>query len=217
MFGEYIPFADFLPEDFFLRTLSPEAHPGNKPVAFPIMNRSAVGQGSEKRETVMASINICFESTIAPLVRRNVLTLREQGHDPRILINMSNVGWFWFSQQIEQHLATHVFRAVENGMWYVTATNGGFSAIISPTGRIEYIGTRGAAEAVSGTVLVNLQKEHSLTLYQKYGDGYALLFGLITLALAGFPFVSFAKSLRPSWLIFTTKGTKDAQRTQRKE
>ena len=181
MFGEYVPFAKYLPDDFILRTLCPEAHAGNKPVAFPI---GWAGQGSKERKTVMASVNICFESSVAPLIRRNVLELRKQGHDPRVLINISNVGWFWFSQQIEQHLATHVFRAVENRMWYVTATNGGFSAIISPTGIIESIGKRGEAEAVSGTVLVDLQKEHSLTFYQKYGDWYALLFGLIVLGLA---------------------------------
>ncbi|MCL2710385.1 MAG: apolipoprotein N-acyltransferase [Planctomycetaceae bacterium] len=187
MFGEYIPFAEYLPDDFILRTLCPEASAGDRVVAFPV---GWAGQGSEvgRRppggDTTTAAVNICFESSVAPLVRRHVLELRQQGHDPRVLINISNVGWFWFSQQIEQHLATHVFRAVENRMWYVTAANGGFSAIISPMGKIESIGTRGAAEPVSGTVLVNLQKEHSLTFYQKYGDGYALLFGLITVGLA---------------------------------
>jgi apolipoprotein N-acyltransferase len=179
MFGEYVPFANYLPDDFILRTLCPEATPGDKPVAFPI---GWAGQGSE--EPVMASINICFESSVAHLIRNQVLSLRKQGHDPRVLINLSNVGWFWFSQQIEQHLATHVFRAVENRMWYVTATNGGYSAIISPLGEIKHVGNRGTAEPVDGIISINLQAEHSLTLYQKYGDGYALLFAIITLGLA---------------------------------
>ena len=181
MFGEYVPFAEYLPDDFILRTLCPEAAPGEKPVAFPI---GCAGQGSEDHKTVLASVNICFESSIAPLVRRNVVALRNQGHEPRVLINISNVGWFWFSQQIEQHLATHVFRAVENRMWYVTATNGGFSAIISPMGVIEHIGKRGAAEPVAGKIEWRTNEEHVLTFYQKYGNRYAMVFGLITLGLA---------------------------------
>jgi len=180
MFGEYIPFTEYLPDNFFLKTLCPEAEHGSKPVAFPIGARS-VGQGSEP---IMTSVNICFESTIAPLIRRQILTLRKEGHDPRVLINLSNDGWFRFSQQIEQHLATHVFRAVENGMWYATATNGAFSAIIQPNGTIASIGKRGTAESVAGTISVDFSKEHADTFYLKYGDWYALLFGLIVLGLA---------------------------------
>ena len=97
-------------------------------------------------------------------------------------------------------------------MWYVTAANGGFSAIISPTGRIESIGKRGAAEPVSGIVLVHLQKEHSLTFYQKYGDGYALLLGLVTLGLAIFPLVPFVKSLCPSWFILLQRARRIPKR-----
>jgi len=197
MFGEYIPFADYLPNDFFLRTLCPEASAGDKPVAFPIgqvdrrpLGGDAIaGQGSENKKIVFASVNICFESTVAPLIRRNVLELRKQGYDPRVLINISNDGWFRFSQQIEQHLATHVFRAVENGMWYVTATNGGFSAIISPTGTFEKIGKRGAAEPVTGNIWWT-DEVQTATLYQKYGDWYALFFGLVVFGLV---IVSFSR------------------------
>ena len=186
MFGEYIPFAEYLPDDFFLRTLCPEAHAGNKPIAMPI------GQGSEKRETVMASINICFESSVSHLIRNQILALRRAGHDPRVLINLSNCGWFRFSQQIEQHLATHVFRAVENRMWYITATNGGFSAIIDPNGTIVSIGKRGEIEAVSGTIWVS--ETSPTTIYQKYGDWYALVFAVIVWGLVTFTFVEKRRS-----------------------
>jgi len=55
---------------------------------------------------------------------------------------------------------------------------------------IEHIGKRGEAEAVGGIVSVNLQRGHSLTLYQKYGDWYALFFAIITLGLAGYTLLS---------------------------
>jgi apolipoprotein N-acyltransferase len=191
MFGEYIPFAEYLPDDFFLLLFCPEAHHADMPVAFPIMQAGSattwsdrIGQGSG-RQQIQASVNISFESTVAHLIRSQVLTLRKQGHDLRVLINISNDGWFRFSQQIEQHLATHVFRAVENRMWYVTATNGGFSAIISPTGTIMEIGKRGTAEPVVGTLSVNLNEPQPVTIYQKYGDWYALPFAIGVLVFSG--------------------------------
>ena len=188
MFGEYIPFAEYLPEDFILRTLCPEAHHGNTPMAFPIAQRHG--------KTIEASINICFESSVAHLIRKQILTLRKRGHNPRVLINLSNDGWFRFSQQIEQHLATHVFRAVENGMWYVTATNGGYSAIINPWGGIEHIGKRGEAEAVAGRISV-LQDRVQTTIYQRYGDWYALMFAVIVLGLTGITLVKRKKPKIP--------------------
>ena len=180
MFGEYVPFADYLPDNFFLRTLCHEAQHGNKPIAVPI------GQGRGK--IVEAAINICFESSVAHLIRNQILTLRNEGHDPRVLINLSNDGWFRFSHAMEQHLATHVFRAVENRMYYVAATNGGFSAIINPYGGIQQIGKRGAAEAVSAWIYLNLDKPHSPTIYLKYGDWYALPLAMVVLFLAVFSF-----------------------------
>jgi apolipoprotein N-acyltransferase len=69
-------------------------------------------------------------------------------------------------------------------MWYVTATNGGFSATILPNGDIDYIGERGAAEPVDGMIWLYMNEIQTPTFYQKYGDGYALLFAIMTLALA---------------------------------
>ena len=183
MFGEYIPFAEYLPNDFILKTLCPEAQRGSKPVAFPI------GQGKEGK-FLEASVNICFESSVAHLIRRQILTLRREGHDPQVLINMSNDGWFRFSPQIEQHLATHVFRAVENRMYYVTSTNGGFSAIISPYGTIEKIGKRGTAEAVAGLIVETLHESRDWTVYQRFGDWYALVCAIGVWGLAAFAFVA---------------------------
>jgi apolipoprotein N-acyltransferase len=173
MFGEYMPFADLLPKNFFIRTLCQESGHGTEPLAVPIRS----GQDAP----LHASINICFESSVSHFIRRQILTLRKRGDDPRVLINLSNDGWFRFLPQIEQHLATHVFRAVENRMWYVTSTNSGLSAIISPYGKIIKIGKRGAAEAVCGVVGADLTKPAEVTVYQRIGDGYALLCAVLVL------------------------------------
>ncbi len=156
MFGEYIPFSSYLSDDFFLKTICVEATPGDGPVAIPL------GTGGKYH----AAVNICFESTIPHLIRDQVLALQRQGTPANLLINISNDGWFRFSRQIDQHLATHVFRAIENRLPSVTATNGGFSAIIDCNGNIRKIGDRRAAQAVVGNVRI----EPHAPLYHKIGD-----------------------------------------------
>jgi apolipoprotein N-acyltransferase len=173
MFGEYIPFSEYLPANFFLKTLCQEAGRGRASVAMPLA------------DSVDVSVNICFESTIPHFIRNQILTLKKQGRNPAILINISNDGWFHFSQQIDQHLATHVFRAVENRRPYITATNGGFSAIIDNRGVIQKIGKRKEAEAVIGLVSVVADKT---PIYHRLGDWpafvcmvFLLLFSLLPL------------------------------------
>ncbi len=100
---------------------------------------------------------------------------------------MSNDGWFRFSQQIDQHLATHVFRAVESRRPYVSATNGGFAAIIDRNGRIQKIGKRREAEAVVGEIVVPSGK---LSTYDTIGDWPALfcLIAVVFCAMYGVVF-----------------------------
>ncbi|MDR2755764.1 MAG: apolipoprotein N-acyltransferase [Planctomycetaceae bacterium] len=161
MFGEYIPFSKYLPQNFFLKTLCQEAGRGVEPIAIPL--------GGER---LFLSVNICFESTIPHFVRNQILTLKKQGKEPAILINISNDSWFWFSQQIDQHLATHIFRAVENRRTYITATNGGFSAIIDSRGVIQKIGQRREAESVIGSVSA---MDYETPFYHYIGDIPAII------------------------------------------
>ncbi|MDR0338067.1 MAG: apolipoprotein N-acyltransferase [Planctomycetaceae bacterium] len=173
MFGEYIPFSQYLPKNFFLKTLCQEAGRGTKMVAIPLNG-----------EQLFLSVNICFESTIPHFIRNQVLTLKKQGKEPAILVNMSNDGWFWFSQQIDQHLATHVFRAIENRRPYITATNGGFSAIIDSCGVIQNIGQRRKAEIVVGSISAT---DYQSPIYHDLGDcpAIACMFGVFVMIFAG--------------------------------
>ncbi len=131
-------------------------------------------------------MNICFESSVPHFVRNQVLSLKEQGRNPAFLINMSNDGWFRFSQQIDQHLATHVFRAVENRRAYVAATNGGFSAIIDAQGRIRSIGERRAAQAVVGEVSL---EQRNAPIYHRIGDAIPQICTVFLFACLGLGFL----------------------------
>jgi apolipoprotein N-acyltransferase len=200
MFGEYVPFADYLPENFPLRSICQEAGRGKNPVAMPIKDgidakailkftelntqaqqRGAVVQGrslSPIPATVYASVNICFESTVPHHVRGQILSLQKSGQNPALLINISNSGWFNFTNQIEQHLATHVFRAVENRRPYVTATNSGYSATINCYGQITKIGKRKSAEPVIDQLAI----KYWTPLYHYVGDVPAIICTIIMLA-----------------------------------
>jgi apolipoprotein N-acyltransferase len=179
MFGEYVPFADYLPENFPLRSICQEAMRGESPVAIPI------------KDNVYASVNICFESTVPHHVRGQILSLQKLGQNPVLLINISNCGWFNFTNQIDQHLATHIFRAVENRRPYVTAANCGFSATINCYGQITKIGKRKSAEPVIDQLAV----QYWTPLYHSVGDIPAIICTIIMLAFVFYARVATNKSV----------------------
>ena len=159
MFGEYIPFSDWIPDSFFLKTLCQRAHWGKEPRSFPLPDRSG-------NIIYTAAANICFESSIPQLIRSQVLTLRARDEEPDILINISNDGWFRHSSQIDMHLASNIFRAVENRKPFLSATNAGFSVHIDGNGRILSCGER----KVPSVVLADVQKDGRIPPYHLFGD-----------------------------------------------
>ena len=160
MFGEYVPFAEYLPDNFPLKTLCQTASRGTGPVAIPIPGTDG---------PAYLSANICFEGLVPHLIRRQITELRRQGKEPEVLVNLSNVGWFFFSSQIDLHLAAQVFRAVENRKPYITAANSGFSASIDANGTILNHGKR--REAVS--FISEIRPDRRKSFYTTYGDWFA--------------------------------------------
>lgn len=73
---------------------------------------------------------ICFEAIFPEVVRAQTAS------GARLLVNLSNDGWFGPTGGSDQHLAMVVLRAVENRLWVVRATTTGVSAIVDPFGRI---------------------------------------------------------------------------------
>lgn len=129
MFGEYVPFADVIPILQKMTPLSTSTTPGKVPMAFSV--------GSMR-----VSPNICYESVIPHLIRRQVLELRARGQEPDVLVNLTNDGWFWGSSELDMHLVCGVFRAVEMRKPFLIAANTGFSAYIGPEGCIYQQGPR---------------------------------------------------------------------------
>lgn len=74
---------------------------------------------------------ICFE-TLSP-----ELCASSARHGGQLLVNISDLAWFHQSMIGQQMIAFSVFRAVENGRYFVFGANTGPSAIIDKNGRVK--------------------------------------------------------------------------------
>ncbi len=160
VFGEYVPGADLLPDWFPLKAVCADfaLARGAGPVVFPVVRRGVAGKNGEngrdgQNKPLLFAPHICFESSIPHYVKEQVRELTAVGAEPDVLVCLSNDGWFRNGSQTDGHLATQVFRAVENRKPVVAATHGGFSAHIDQAGRVRSRGARRGTEVVAAEVL----------------------------------------------------------------
>lgn len=153
IFGEYIPFADYLPWLYGFTPLTGGVTPGEGPVALP------------SRGIVYAP-NICYESVLPHVIRRQVTELTEAGTPPDVLVNLTNDAWYWGSSELDMHLACDVMRAIENRTPHLVAANGGISAQIDACGRIVEQSPRQETDFI----LADVQLDPRTSLYARIGD-----------------------------------------------
>jgi apolipoprotein N-acyltransferase len=170
-FGEFIPFVRWFP---FLRNYSPitgGAIPGELPA--PIV----VGG-------VRYSVNICYETVLPQLIRRQFMHLAAtDSGPPDVLVNLTNDAWYWGSSELDMHLASGVFRAVEMNRPLVIAANRGLSAHIDHTGRVMAVSERN----VPTFVIARLRTPPSrITPFARWGDWFALACLICCMVLAAF-------------------------------
>jgi apolipoprotein N-acyltransferase len=159
LFGEYIPFRREIP---WLARLAPidDFTPGEKQIIFN------VGKGRD------FSALVCFEDTIPSLARDAI------NGGAGFLVNITNDGWFGASRQPRMHLDNAVFRAVEDRVSILRATNTGMSCGILPTGGLAgcVSDVPGRKIMVSGVTVVEVPAQPAQrALFRKYGDIFALL------------------------------------------
>jgi apolipoprotein N-acyltransferase len=172
MFGEYVPFARRLPFLGRVSTLTGNVEAGAGPVAL-----CAGG--------VCYSPNICYETVIPHVIRRQVTTLRAQGRPADVLVNLTNDAWYWGSSELAQHLACGVFRAIETRRPLVIAGNGGISAWIDHTGRVRAKSPKQQTDVVIADVELN--RAAGETIYMQTSDLFAglCLAGCVVVAVIG--------------------------------
>ncbi len=172
-FGEYIPFAEWFPALYRMTPLTGGIQAGQNP---------ATNLGIEN---VLFAPNICYETAVPHLLRRQVCSLVElRGTLPDVMINLTNDAWYWGSSELDMHLACGVFRAVEMRIPLVIAANGGLSAHVSRYGQVLQVTERQKTE----TLLVDLpllgDRPGYLSLYAQWGDWFAIACVLCCMVLA---------------------------------
>ncbi len=157
-FSEKIPYADELP---FIRKLIGTADMGNwdRGWEFKVFD-SRVGKISGL---------ICFEAIFPDLSWEFV----QRG--ARLLVVVTNDGWFGTLPGAYQHAELAVVRTVENGVPMVRSANNGISFIVDPYGRVLKKSGLFTQEVLSGVV----PKPLPATLYRKFGDRLLLLYPLL--------------------------------------
>lgn len=118
--GEAMPFQRWLPWLGDIDVGQAEWTPGPPPSALPLP--TALG------EVALIPL-ICYEAIFSDLARRAV---RRGG---RVLVNITNDGWFGHPAGPAQHAALSRIRAVECGVPLVRSANNGISLICGPDGR----------------------------------------------------------------------------------
>ncbi len=142
IFGEYVPLKETFP---WLQKFSP------LPDDFGVTAGDGPGVFHVGGHTIAPII--CFEDTVPHVVRNAV---RATGPKERLdyLLNLTNDGWFHGSSELDQHLITSAFRAVECRTPLVRAVNTGISAVIDGDGVI-----REPEIVIDGDATWNKQRE----------------------------------------------------------
>jgi apolipoprotein N-acyltransferase len=161
-FGEYIPLQRYLP---FLRNIS------------PTIGNLTPGTGGlvELPTGVKIGTLICYEDILASLGRQAV----QQG--AQILVNLTNDAWFGRTRAPYLHRSLAAFRAVENRVYLVRATNTGLTSIIDARGHEQT-----ALPIYQRETLVHtIQPLRLSTLYTRFGDWFAQICCVGALACTG--------------------------------
>ena len=158
-FGEYVPFKRVFGFAGGLTKEVGDFSPGT--------SRAPLQAGDAK-----LGVFICYESIFPDEIRQ----LAANG--AQVLVNVSNDGWYGDSGAYAQHLKQARMRAVENNRWLLRDTNTGVTASIDPYGRV--------VSTIPRKIRAALDAHYALTnvttFYTRYGDWFAYLCAIISIA-----------------------------------
>lgn len=116
-FGEFMPFGRRLPGLYSLSPGTWRLGRGRGPGVLPAPGAARLG------------VLICYEDMVPARARR----MAAAGAD--VLVNITNDAWFTPAAR-ESHFLFSRLRAVETGLPFVRAANGGVTALVDPAGRV---------------------------------------------------------------------------------
>jgi apolipoprotein N-acyltransferase len=158
MFGEYIPFIEYLT---FLNRFIP---PG-----------MGVARGDGPRSMSIGKIgvvpNICIETAVERVAPQHISQLTQQGLPADVIVNVTNDGWFDGSSVVEHHLRCSQLVAVTCRRPVLISANGGPTTWIDGSGRI----VQRLANDEAGAIIANVAIDNRGGLYQTIHDWPARL------------------------------------------
>ncbi len=151
-FGEYMPLTWLLPLGTGLAAREEDYSPGHEMTVM-----SAEG-------CPPFSVLICYEAIFPELAR----TALKNG--AKLLVNITNDGWFGETAAPYQHLVMAGMRSVENRIWLVRAANTGITTAFDPAGRM--MGSLPLSK--SGILVARIPADPRVgTFYTRFGDVFA--------------------------------------------
>lgn len=181
----------FSPEDFhsYKRYIKKHLVPFSERIPFddifPILNYVDLGEGDfvpGKETPVYGPYKwtpfICYDAIFGDLVREAI------NEGSRLMVNITNDGWFGRSTAPYQHLNLVRYRAIENGMPTARLANSGVSAFIDQYGHYD----QNTDIFVDAVIQRKMQLKTRETPYQHYGDSVetALLWFFLAYVVACF-------------------------------
>ena len=151
-FGEYVPLSGVIG---FVRSWAEfiaDLEAGSRAVVFP-------------GPPAPFGVVICYEGIFPDLFRQFV------NNGARMMVNMTNDGWFGRTSGPEQHLTMYPLRAVEHRIAVVRAANTGVSAFIAPSGQV----VRRLGLFQRGVISDRVPLRQGRTLFTRVGDWVAWL------------------------------------------
>lgn len=165
-FGEYLPFEKYLG---FMKSLTQGVGvftPGKDYTLFDLLG-------------VKWAPLICFEDIFTRYSRR----FKQKGAD--VLVNFTNDAWYGDSSMQDQHLTFTQFRALENRLPLIRATNNGLTAVIDATGSV----VDRLEQYQTGLLLHELNIEKGPSFFSKHGQPWIIAIFLTALGLLGYALI----------------------------
>ncbi|MCB9091112.1 MAG: apolipoprotein N-acyltransferase [Halobacteriovoraceae bacterium] len=109
---------------------------------------------------------ICYEMLSSNYIREYLNDANTQGKFPRIMINLTNDSWYGKTAEPYQHLFLAKWRAVENQIPFIRATNSGISSVIDIDGKESQRLMLGEKEVLDLSLFL---PERTPTIFQRFG------------------------------------------------
>ncbi|MFI5347095.1 MAG: apolipoprotein N-acyltransferase [Elusimicrobiota bacterium] len=169
-FGEYVPFRSLFPRfviDRWLTILDNFGDMSAGPKDPPLLN-TPFGA---------TAVTICYEATFPRWARRDA------ARGARLLVNVTNDGWYKDTWAPPEHMTMNIFRAVENRMAEIRSGNTGISAVVDPWGVVTASLPLGARGRLDADVPLN-DPFPNRSFYTRHGDWLGSLCMILVVLLS---------------------------------